>query len=186
MADLKRKLHSVDIDSLKSRTRPRLSEIGISPRQLQDTLEFFSNNNISVSNFIISLLLYTPDSEPLRHASEDAVKDVVSNLDNILQTFLLNNSLGGAILTWIHTTAAAVYKHEVRSLTEINVGWHFTASRAQAAQFSHFDMSSVMKSTALRAPLLWELFDQLFCVDGHSPPVQSESTLEELQFKKMW
>ncbi len=75
-----------------------------------------------------------------------------------------------------------MYKQEVRSLTANDVGWQFTASRAHAAQFSDFQMASVIATAETRAPLLWDLFDHLFCVDAALP--SEKITQEELQFKR--
>ncbi len=63
----------------------------------------------------------------------------------------------------MHATASTVYKQEVRLLTANDVGWQFTASRAHATQFSDFQMASVIATVETRAPLLWDLFDHLFC-----------------------
>lgn len=79
------------------------------------------------------------------------------------------------------TASGNTRAHRLRQIST-EVSWHFTASKAQAAQFSEFQTTSVIATAASHAPLLWDLLDMLFCVD--SDPPSEKTTAEEIQFKR--
>ncbi len=100
-----------------SHSHPQLSEIALSPRR---ALDFFNNSNLFISAFLITLLSFTFDSDAEHH--QNFVEDILINMDFVLYTT--------TVLAQVHRT----YMQEICLLIENKVGWHFTASRAQAAQ----------------------------------------------------
>ncbi len=80
MADLKRQFRSVNIDS-PSRVRPRLSEIGLSPVQLERVLDLFSQQRHLCIQFLVDVLSFTPDSSSDIH--EHTVQDIATHIDSI-------------------------------------------------------------------------------------------------------
>lgn len=117
-------------------------------------LDMFDGDR-SLSQFLVTILTVP------QFSNHPAVVDLLANIGNIICTLSRHQNLYNPLIGWAKDAIGAECAREVRELTKVENGSHFSAVHAKAEQIEGFQIDGMALQIAGEAPVLWALLDSL-------------------------
>jgi len=122
---------------------------------INDILLYLRSHNTSISELILAVLRNPQfETHPLTH-------DLACNTTEIVSALCGNRKTRDALDTWAHTHMKKLYHQAARRVAHKQNGWHFSALRATADQFTEFRIEDMAKDLRDLEPRLWDLVGYL-------------------------
>ncbi|KAG2046075.1 hypothetical protein BDR06DRAFT_862594, partial [Suillus hirtellus] len=107
------------------------------------------------SQFLVTILTVP------QFANHPTVVDLLANIGNIICTLLQHQNLYNPLIGWAKDAISTECAREVRELTKVENGSHFSAVHAKAEQIEGFKIDDMALQITGEAPMLWALLDSL-------------------------
>ena len=117
-------------------------------RRTTAILQSFSDHDVTISDFLISLFHHPLHEHPL-------VQDFLHALPDVLTSLLTEPTLHKTVMDWALATANRSHAKSVRQLSNAGHGWHFSASNTSVEQLKEFRMEDMVHNIKTLAPGLW-------------------------------
>lgn len=127
---------------------------------LNDILQIFETQKLSISDFILTALSKEKE-QILQPAFEGLILDLLSNVDRVLDAFASHPRAQKNVVKWVHEKAKGIYAEESHRMTRTDAGFHFNAVKAQAHQILGFNANALVLRVAHDMPYLWDLLRSL-------------------------
>lgn len=114
----------------------------------------FTNEQLSISEFIISVLKYSEDFDS---QFQWLIDDLFTRTGEILATFALQQKSTEISKKWAHTLACQLYMKDIDRLQRAETGLHFNVSNASHNQITSFNSGTLIQCMSNNAPRLWDL-----------------------------
>jgi hypothetical protein len=111
-------------------------------------LQSFSDHNMTISDFLISLSHHPLHEHPL-------AQDFLHALPDVLTSLLSSPTLHKTVMEWALATANRSHAQSIRQLTNAGHGWHFSATNTAVEQLREFRMEDMVNDIKTLAPGLW-------------------------------
>lgn len=138
-----------------------------------NVLNSLLDNGIQFSVLIRTIVQY---HEALSPIYADLIENLFASADSIASLFLNNPQSKRAMYDWAHDHASQIYCDEIGTLTELESGLQFNASKTHAHQVMKFDINSIIYNISIKAPYLWSLSSRVLRTDRVVEGVSSEES----------
>ncbi|KII86191.1 hypothetical protein PLICRDRAFT_114818 [Plicaturopsis crispa FD-325 SS-3] len=147
----------------------------LSNEQLNGVLQAIQRYGTTASQFIIELLKSAEHTE--------AVEDLASHAEEILDNLLRNPKSSENALRWAHRVMMNTYAEDIIALVKKQSGLHFSARHATAEKLAEFSLHDMAAQMRTMAPDLWDLLDTLLRADPDTNRQRVE--MEEKRAEKL-
>lgn len=114
----------------------------------------FATEQLSISDFLISVLKYNKDFDS---RFQGLIDDLFSRTGEILAAFALQQKSTEISKKWAHTLACQLYMKDIDRLLRTETGLHFNVSKASHNQVIDFNSNALIECMRNTGPRLWDL-----------------------------
>lgn len=119
-----------------------------------DILKTLERDKVSISDLLVTLLMYPPAKHPLPFL----LADVTNNCRPILNALHSNSRCKTTTLDWGHEIMCKQYSDSIGRLAHTEPSWHFNATHAEPAQIRDFQLDGLARTVQQNYSDIWSLF----------------------------
>ena len=136
-------------------------------------LEFMGLCSVTPSQLILGLLSSRHPSFVHAHA------DLMTHSGDICAALLVRLDDSNPTFYRIREILERIFQQEIRNLTRIEAGWHFSALHTSHEQIHDFNIDVMAEGIKSLAPCLWSLFGRLLRANSRTTASNDTGELQE-------